>query len=240
MTFPENAPLLLRPFPAGLGPGLRLFQNYPCAPGLYGAVWEGDVRVSGNYLDELTQLAGLQQNVLALDTGGLPLRSALALGHLRLSDLSQALAALPEMQRPTALYLPQSLTLAWKIGATLEQIPVTRLPDFVPLFPALETLTASLRLWPGQALLFSLALLLFGWQAWLMGMAALFSAALLLGLLWNFLPVPPALRGLTLGVLLGLTFLALTWNSLPQIWPRLIGFCLAPAWYGFLLTGTRR
>ncbi|GAB4480132.1 MAG: hypothetical protein OHK0031_01040 [Anaerolineales bacterium] len=240
MPFPDDTAFFLHPFPPAPGPLLKIFQNFPVAPGLYGELWDGVLQVCGNYAPELAELAAEQGSLLALDSGGLPLRAALALGQLRRADLLNALAALPSAEKPSRLLLPQSLASAWKIGDHLDEISVISRPDFAPLAAPLETLAAALRLFPGQALLFSLPLLIFGWQAWLMGMLALFFSALLLGILWRNWPLPPIALGLTLGFLLSLGLAALTWNSLPQTWPRLIGFALAPLWYSFLMMGSRR
>lgn len=237
MNSPDFSPY---PFPAPPAWWMRFFPHYPAAPGLYGEIWESEVQISGNSLLELAQAARLGGCVLALDTGGFPLRSALALGHLQLEQALTALQSLPSTQRPSSLILPQSLALSWGLKNTLDQIPFTTQPDFVPLAAPLEALAASLRLFLAQVLLFSLPLALFGWLVWLEGLSAWFLSALLLGILWRLLPLRPAWMAVGLSLLMSLGLAALSWNSLPQTWPRLIAFSLAPAWFTLLLLGTRK
>lgn len=237
MRSPEFSPY---PFPAPPAAWMRFFSNYPVPPGLYGDIWEPEIQISGNSLRELAQAARLGGCLLALDTGGFPLRSALALGHISLDKARAALQSLPSTQQPASLLLPQSLALSWGLQETLDQTPFTVLPDFVPLAPPLEALAASLRLFPAQAFLLSIPLSLFGWLAWLQGLTALLLSALLLGILWRVLPLRPAWMAVGVSLLMSLGLAALTWNSLPQTWPRLIAFSLAPLWYSLLLLGTRK
>lgn len=183
---------LLSPFPSAVPSGWLGFAPIP--PGCYGVALLSPWVVTSNHADEVLRWQDESPfvNVLALDTGGLPLEEYLALYPFSWEMLAGYLQRIPANLKPISLRLPPALQQmlgplppflgdqvildSWDgVSSARVQIPE-------PLRPLL----VMLRLASRQMLLWTIPLLVFGWKVMLSGWLMLLSGAILIGLGWKF------------------------------------------------------
>lgn len=258
------------PFPR---PGLfgGLLWAAPVGPGLYGeGAFEG-LLMTTNHRPTLARLgaalAAHPVGVLAMEAGGLPPKMAVALGLVADQAARRALRALPTSLHPDVrrVLIPQGLAhaLGWQDQPKIENFPIQVISDDLPRLgeyfsdPELEVtpdaamttsaivlrLLSGQGLWLGQALIFAMPLLLFGWRSLLWGIASLWVGTLALALFWRMLPGTGWLKGLIAGAALALIVGLGSSLMTDADWIERLRYSLAlwiaTAWMGWALTGAR-
>lgn len=262
---PEAFPLAtLQDFP--LSSGSRIgFWPHPIRPGFYGEQWQGDIFLASDHRPSVyalgQALSGKPAMVLAVRAGGFPVEQSAAYQLISPETILSALAQIPADTPAGKLLTPLSLahSLGWSSGTTIERWKVTLLPDAPeqadvawnsanPIShpkrgAVLERLLGAVKIWMGQVLLLTLPALIFGWQAalWIFSCTAL--SAILLAVLWIWLPGNGWARGLLTGLIIAAMIFGLfQFNIIPSpngtILP-LVGAWICCTWMGGILSGAK-
>jgi len=261
--------LRLIPYPQRPSP-VGVFWPDPVEAGLYGPILTNVLLLTTNQRSSLARIGraadALPITSLAVEAGGFAPPIAASLKMINGAQFQQVLSRLERDTPGQIHYLLAPYTLAkhfaWKndtrlgnwvvrvvpddptkLASALKEIETPRpVTEFV-LPDVFQRLVSGLALWFGQALLFAIPLIVFGWQALVQGILALLVGAVFLALLWGLLPRSSWLKGLITGVILscavGLAlFLAggAGWNIV--LFP-ILGIFLATFWMGLVFGGVR-
>ena len=248
-----------------------LFWAAPVQPGLYGDNALEGLIMTTNHRPSLVCLGesieSFPVGVLAMEAGGLSPQTSVALDLANEQRARGYLKALPTSINPSASRILISRELAralgWQQQPQIEDFPIQVVPDDLALLgeyiadPGLEVsndatlitpavvlrLWAGLALWLGQALIFSIPLLIFGWQSLLWGIVSLLVGMIVLALFWRLLPGLGWFKGLVAGGALALVVGAGLSLAIKTGWIEILqysfAFWIATTWMSVVLTGAR-
>jgi hypothetical protein len=242
-----------------------LFGTAPIPPGFYGENWSSTIFITTNHRSELVKLGqmnALALTILALEAGGYSLEAAVVLGAVSSVAADKALADLEKQNPPLGgrILVPHILAsnFKWEDGSHIGHWVVVVVPSDKKKLAAflqqehnpgvfkenhlpsiLRRLITGMMLLGGQAILLAIPLLVFGWQALIIGLGALLLSTLVLALAWKILPGRGWLKGLLAGGILALaSVLILTFVLGTGIFPA-FGLFLSTFWMGIVFSGTR-
>lgn len=241
----------------------------PVKPGLYGQTRSEILILSPNHNSLLARLReaveAYSASALAIDTGGFALQTAIVLESVDEQKVQGAINTLPASLNPsvTRILIPHGLakTLGWQEQTPIGDYSIQVIPDDLStlgeyitdpelnaaneagaMMPGiLRRLLVGLSLCLGQALIFAVPLVIFGWQSLLWGNISLLAGTLFLALFWRMLPGAGWLRGLIAGSVLALIaefgFLFVIEANLVTNIRLFVGLWLTATWMGVVLTG---
>lgn len=221
-------------------PSLDIFQNImgiiPITPGFYRAVFSSNLYVTGNnhaVICSLLKKKG-EQNLLVLDTKGLPLQAYAALYGERAIMFSEKIDENMDAIKSLRWYFPKPFENALderEDMSVIETYPLEEISSF----------QALLRIALGQMVLWSFPMLLFGWQIWLLGLLLLMLSVLLLAAFWSFHLFPVPVRGLAAGSALALLLYGTTYLGVPVFtsWWQWMPAPLMGVWLSVLALGAK-
>jgi len=249
----------------------RLLWAAPVEPGLYSENELERLVLTTNHRPTLARFGeavyAFPAGVLAMEAGGLSPQAAIALDLVDEQKARGDLKALPASinSSMTRILIPRGFAqaLGWQDQTNIEGYPIQVIPDDLARLgeyivnPELEIsdaapltmpgvvfrLLSGLAMWLGQALVFAIPLLIFGWQSLLWGTVSLLVGTIVLTLFWRVLPGTGWLKGLVAGcgpalvIGIGLPFVI----EIKWIYTLRFSFALwlATIWMGGVLAGAR-
>lgn len=221
-----------------------------------------------NHAPTLAKLSAAlpEYNIYSLDCGGFALKDAVALDAIDHRNFTKTFCgyASSENHEGHTLFVPASLAsiLSIKNGEQLGTYLVYHCSDHPEevahqlhehgqvviqqsraFTPFIQRLWIGLRLAVGQACIFVLPLLLFGWRAALLGIGLLFGCAILLAALWRILPFRSLTKGAIWGGVFSLIAFGFQWLVCPpfvadQLWIVFVVWSIT-FWISILFSGMR-
>lgn len=250
MTSPQDnsSPSNWRPYPAKSEWLSEVRLILPVANGFYGMPGN-QVVFTSNHKSSLDHFANVDHmTTLALDGGGFPVEVASAFGLLT-SPPNKAFQEYVEyVGGSVTFYIPPCLSVAWgwkdgeeRLGGLIRVDPsIFPNSKIQNLSPILIRLYAAVRLALAQLLLLLLPIAIINIQAFIPTTAFLLVGAILMALLWNFLPASGWVKGGSIGIINAVLAFApgfLQTFSLPPLF--LVGVVLLTLWLGGQLMGAR-